>query len=72
MESELNNQLDFIILAITIYPTWCTDGHFDGDEIELHKPGLMCWTFRGVVPHLKTDLVPKSEAVKWVHVPFQT
>lgn len=44
----------------------------DGDEIKLHTPGLICWTSRGVVPHLTRDHVLKSDAVKWVHVPFET
>lgn len=44
----------------------------DGTDVKLSTPGMVCWTSRGVVPHLSRDHVLATDAIKWVHVPFET
>lgn len=43
-----------------------------GSEIKIDTPGLLASTSRGVVPHLTQDHIGRTDAVKWVHVPFET
>ncbi|KAH8112424.1 tRNA-guanine(15) transglycosylase-like protein [Phellopilus nigrolimitatus] len=38
----------------------------------ISTPGFITSTSRGVVPHLTRDHVEATDAVKWVHVPFET
>ena len=41
-------------------------------SIEVPTPGLITSTSRGVVPHLSGDHTALSEAIRWVHVPFES
>jgi hypothetical protein len=41
-------------------------------SLEVHTPGLITSTSRGVVPHLSGDHTNASEAIRWVHVPFES
>jgi len=41
-------------------------------SIEVPTPGLITSTSRGVVPHLSGDHTAHSEAIRWVHVPFES
>ncbi|KAI9513488.1 tRNA-guanine(15) transglycosylase-like protein [Russula earlei] len=41
-------------------------------SIDLQTPGLITSTSRGVVPHLSSDHVRVSDAVRWIHVPFES
>ncbi|KAL1703351.1 tRNA-guanine(15) transglycosylase-like protein [Schizophyllum commune] len=47
-------------------------GHPDSNAVEIATPGLIAMTSRGVVPHLSRDHARGSEAVRWVHVPFES
>ncbi|KAF9552267.1 tRNA-guanine transglycosylase [Agrocybe pediades] len=42
------------------------------EDIEVHTPGLLTATSRGVVPHLSRDHHRSTAAVRWVNVPFET
>ncbi|KAL5514900.1 hypothetical protein ACEPAG_2216 [Sanghuangporus baumii] len=44
----------------------------DGSEIKIDTPGIITSTSRGVVPHLTGDYVQKSDAIRWVHIAFET
>ncbi|KAI5832796.1 hypothetical protein K523DRAFT_297441 [Schizophyllum commune Tattone D] len=44
----------------------------DNNAVEIATPGLIAMTSRGVVPHLSRDHARGSEAVRWVHVPFES
>ena len=41
-------------------------------SLEVPTPGLITSTSRGVVPHLSGDHTKASEAIRWVHVPFES
>lgn len=41
-------------------------------NINIDTPGLLTTTSRGVVPHLSRDHVDQSNAIRWVHIPFET
>ena len=49
-----------------------SNGNGNGRKIELETPNLITSTSRGVVPHLTLDHVMTTDAIKWVHVPFET
>ncbi|KAH9167063.1 tRNA-guanine(15) transglycosylase-like protein [Lactarius sanguifluus] len=40
--------------------------------ISVSTPGLITSTSRGVVPHLSSDHTRVSDAIQWVHVPFES
>ena len=44
----------------------------ENTSIELPTPGLITSTSRGVVPHLSGDHTALSDAIRWVHVPFES
>ena len=44
----------------------------ENTTLEVHTPGLITSTSRGVVPHLSGDHTKASEAIRWVHVPFES
>ncbi|KAF8057003.1 tRNA-guanine(15) transglycosylase-like protein [Lyophyllum atratum] len=44
----------------------------NGIEIKLETPALLTSTSRGVVPHLSRDHARLTNAIGWVHVPFET
>jgi len=44
----------------------------ENTSIEVPTPGLITSTSRGVVPHLSGDHTALSEAISWVHVPFES
>ncbi|EJD01988.1 uncharacterized protein FOMMEDRAFT_141186 [Fomitiporia mediterranea MF3/22] len=44
----------------------------NGTEIRVDSPGLIISTSRGIIPHLTQDHVAQMNAIKWVHVPFET
>ncbi|KAI0267388.1 tRNA-guanine(15) transglycosylase-like protein [Gloeopeniophorella convolvens] len=46
--------------------------HTEKTSLEVPTPGLIASSSRGVVPHLSRDHVRSSEAIKWVHIPFET
>lgn len=41
-------------------------------SIELPTPALITSTSRGLVPHLSGDHIRVSDAIRWVHVPFES
>lgn len=43
-----------------------------GQTLEIHTPGIMAVTSRGVVPHLSGDHVATTDAIRWVHVPIES
>ena len=49
-----------------------SNGNGNERKIELETPNLITSTSRGVVPHLTLDHVIATDAIKWVHVPFET
>ena len=44
----------------------------DNNAVEIATPGLIAMTSRGVVSHLSRDHARGSDAIRWVHVPFET
>ena len=40
--------------------------------LEILTPGIITSTSRGVVPHLSRDNTRATDAIRWVHVPFET
>ncbi|TFK35426.1 tRNA-guanine(15) transglycosylase-like protein [Crucibulum laeve] len=44
----------------------------DQPFVTIPTPGLLTATSRGVVPHLSRDHHRKTQAIKWVHIPFET
>lgn len=40
--------------------------------LEVYTPALITATSRGVVPHLSRDHVRTTQAIRWVHVPFES
>ncbi|KAJ7502767.1 tRNA-guanine(15) transglycosylase-like protein [Mycena galericulata] len=41
-------------------------------SVSISTPALIAATSRGVVPHLSRDQYKRTEALRWVHVPFET
>lgn len=44
----------------------------ENTSIELATPGIITSTSRGVVPHLSGDHTALSDAIRWIHVPFES
>ncbi|KAH9064592.1 tRNA-guanine(15) transglycosylase-like protein [Lactarius vividus] len=44
----------------------------ENTTISVSTPGLITSTSRGVVPHLSSDHTRISDAIRWVHVPFES
>ncbi|KAH9034992.1 tRNA-guanine(15) transglycosylase-like protein [Lactarius pseudohatsudake] len=44
----------------------------ENTTISVSTPGLITSTSRGVVPHLSSDHTRVSDAIRWVHVPFES
>ncbi|KIO28304.1 hypothetical protein M407DRAFT_71991 [Tulasnella calospora MUT 4182] len=44
----------------------------DSSAIEISTPDFLTLTSRGDVPHLSRDHVKKTDAIGWVHVPFES
>ncbi|KAI0252832.1 tRNA-guanine(15) transglycosylase-like protein [Lactifluus subvellereus] len=42
--------------------------HLENTSIEIHTPGLITATSRGLVPHLSSDHTRVSEAIRWLHL----
>lgn len=48
------------------------DEHESTIPISIPTPGIITATSRGVVPHLSWDNVARTQAIRWVNVPFHT
>ncbi|KAG8948348.1 hypothetical protein FRC04_009844 [Tulasnella sp. 424] len=44
----------------------------DSNSIEISTPNFLTMTARGSIPHLSRDHVKKTDAIGWVHVPFES
>ncbi|KAG6379615.1 hypothetical protein JVT61DRAFT_10124 [Boletus reticuloceps] len=43
-----------------------------GMLITMDTPNILVGTSRGVVPHLSRDHTHGSDAIQWLHVPFES
>ncbi|KAG9023266.1 hypothetical protein FS837_005887 [Tulasnella sp. UAMH 9824] len=44
----------------------------ESSQVEVSTPNFLTLTSRGNVPHLSRDHVKKTDAIGWVHVPFES